>query len=254
MKRLLASLPAIVLLAAATASAQTKPTFSLGVRGGVNRVITTTDPAGNQPLASAPGPSSYSTDKTALTAWQAGLVGEISFGKLAIQPALLFSQKGEHVVFNSLFDGIARTYSKQESTNRYNWLELPVNFVYTLHGDHGLQVLAGPYLALGVGGRQKGHTEGYLGPAVDIWPGEYTSPIEYGPDTYNHRLDVGLNFGLGYRLGPVQVQASYGLGLRNLHMAREHNYIDMNTLYHDYQADAAYNRVAQLTGTYFFKL
>ena len=253
MKRLLASLPTIVLLAAATASAQTKPTFSLGLRGGVNRVITTTAPSANQPLFSSPGPYSYSTDKAALTAWQAGLVGEIRFGKLAIQPALLFSQKGEHIVYNALFDGIVRSYSKRESTNRYNWLELPVNFVYTLHGDHGLQVLAGPYLALGVGGSQKGYTQGYFGPAVDVWPGDYTSPVVYGTGTHNRRLDVGLNFGLGYRLGPVQVQASYGLGLRNLHMARESNYVIDNVL-HDYQADAAYNRVAQLTGTYFFKL
>jgi hypothetical protein len=254
MNRIFTCWPASVLLATASAAAQTKPVFSLGVRGGLNQVITTIDPAvtqaGNQPF-------SFSTNKSALTSWQAGLVGEARFGKLAFQPALLFSQKGEHVVFNTILDGIARTYSNQESTNRYNWLELPLNMVYTLHGDHGLQLLAGPYLALGVGGHQQGRTTGYYGPAVDIWPGEYENRISYGPGTYNRRLDVGLNFGLGYRLGPVQVQvqASYGLGLRNLHMDDGIDYlIGGQGFYHKYQADAAYNRVAQLTGTYFLKL
>jgi hypothetical protein len=246
MKRLLASLAAIVLLATATAAAQTKPRFSLGVRGGANFARTTVDPAGNQTSFA----SSVATTKSGIAAWQMGVVLNASFGKLALQPALLFSQKGEQLHYEWYQGGFAGSYGYEvASTSRTNWIELPLNVVYTLHGDHGLQVLAGPYLALGVGGRAKSSTS-YTGtsPFYDpVGPGSYNEAIRYGSDTYNRRLDVGLNFGLGYRLGPVQVQANYGLGLRNLHASDPYRFPV-------YQTDAAYNRVAQLTGTYFFNL
>jgi len=47
----------------------------------------------------------------------------------------------------------------------------------------------------------------------------------------------------------VQVQLGYGLGLRNLHQPADNGRV---AFVHDFGADAAYNRVAQLTGTYFF--
>ncbi|MVN78623.1 outer membrane beta-barrel protein [Hymenobacter sp. HMF4947] len=237
---------AALLLSAATATAQT--TFRLGLRGGANRAATT--------LAAASNTSetffSISADKAAIYGWQAGVAAEVAFGKWALQPALVFSQKGEkfHTVIASRDSGFP-SLADQTSTNRYNWLELPLNLVYTMHGDHGLQLFAGPYVALGVGGRAKGsalfNSSGILGPhtqAID-------DQINYGTDTNNRRLDAGINFGIGYRQGPVQVQVGYGLGLRNLHQTSGDEVADR---IHNFGADAAYNRVAQLTGTYFFNL
>ena len=249
--KLLPTFLAIALaLSAATAAAQT--TFKLGVRGGTNRALTTVAPAG-----SATGLNTYdrSADKSAIYAWQAGLVLEAAFGKFAVQPALVFSQKGEKfttdVYFNALGGGFAASSS---STNRYNWLELPINFVYTLHGDHGLQVFAGPYVAMGVGGRQTG-TNYFAAPNISYAPYEFNNQVTYGAGTNNRRFDAGINFGLGYRQGPVQVQAGFGLGFVNLH--RETPGFDPGfsplTAYNFYN-DAAYNRVLQLTGTYFFSL
>jgi len=248
MKRLLASLPAIVLLAAATASAQTKPTFSLGVRGGANFARTTVDPASNQ-IGFA---SSTATTKSGIAAWQAGIVLNASFGKLALQPALLFSQKGEQLHYEQYQGGFAGSYGYEvASTSRTNWLELPLNIVYTPRSTHGLQVLAGPYVALGVGGRQCGTVSGNNPVGI---VGYYSYPINerisYGSGTGNRRFDAGLNFGLGYRQGPAQVQLSYSLGLVNLH-SRGADYPATGAYYDFYQA---YNRVLQLTGTYFFKL
>jgi hypothetical protein len=243
MKRLLASLLAVVLLAAATASAQTKPTFSLGARGGANLARTTLDPTSNTSNANF----NFAADKSAIYAWQAGLVGEVAFGKLALQPALLFTQKGEHFsTTTSSRDSGFPYYEESNSTNRYNWLELPLNLVYTLHGDHGLQILAGPYVALAVGGRQQveGSSSGVVGPY------SYNAPLKYGPSTYNRRFDAGFNAGLGYRQGPVQVQLSYGIGLVNLHV-KGINYPVGTTYYDPYKA---HNRVLQLTGSYFLKL
>jgi hypothetical protein len=220
-----------LLLTVASASAQT--TFRLGVRGGANRALTTVATASNSPNTY---PFSYSADKSAIYAWQAGLVAEWAWGKFALQPGLQFSQKGEKLNTSATTDGIVRTSSQTTSINRYNWLELPLNFVYTLHSDHGLQLFAGPY----------------YGPAVDGIPFDFDNPVSYGTDTNNHRFDAGANFGIGYRQGPVQVQLGYGLGLLNLHQPSTN--VMLGAIYHEFNADAAYNRVAQLTGTYFFSL
>lgn len=241
MKRFATPLFAALVFSAATVSAQT--IFRLGVRGGVNRALTTVDAANTSPRTSY---FSYSASKSALVAWQAGVAAEINFGKLALQPALVFSQKGEQFKTVTILDGAVRTIDERTSNNRYNWLELPLNVVYTSHGDHGLQVFGGPYVALAVGGRQVGTLT-----TNSQNPRDFDDKITYGPTADNRRLDFGFNAGVGYRQGPVQIQLGYGLGLRNLHNPDSSLYYDYG---HNFNADAAYNRVAQLTGTYFFSL
>ena len=231
-----------VLLSAASASAQ--PTFRLGLRGGLNRATSTVEPASNSPSSQ----HYYSASKSAIYAWQAGAVLEVAFHRFALQPALVFSQKGEQFSAVTSISGVAGMSGTAMSTvNRYNWLELPVNVVYTLHG---FQVFAGPYVALGVGGRQRG-TISDFSPFVRFASQSTDEKVTYGPDSNNRRLDAGVNFGIGYRRGPVQVQLGYGLGLRNLHQSSADQFYDHG---HNFYQDAAYNRVVQLTGTYFFKL
>lgn len=255
MKLLLPFLTALG-LTAFSASAQT--TFRLGLRGGLNRALTTQAAAANYSVQTSYYTVTYTAAKSAIYAWQAGAVAEVSFGKISLQPALLFSQKGE-TAFNATHSqattGYYYDHAEQTSTNRYNWLELPLNVVYTAHGDHGWQLFAGPYVAFAVGGHQKGTgnstSSGVAGP--------YSYPIDqrirYGDGTAAQRLDAGVNFGIGYRQGPVQVQVGYGLGLRNLYQASQ-PLIDpySSPAYHNSSDDTAYNRVAQLTGTYFFSL
>ncbi|AWM32716.1 hypothetical protein [Hymenobacter nivis] len=93
---------------------------------------------------------------------------------------------------------------------------------------------------------------GLVAPAYDPLPSptvDFDDKISYGPGANSRRFDAGVNFGVGYRQGPLQVQLGYGLGLRNSHQGN-------GTVFygHNFNADAAYNRVAQLTGTYFFSL
>ena len=197
------------LLSAASVAAQ--PTFRLGLRGGLNRATFTVEPASTSPGSQY----YYSASKSAIYAWQAGAVLEVTFHRFSLQPALVFSQKDEHFDATASSSGIAGVYgTKSSSINRYNWLELPVNVVYTLHG---FQMFAGPYVALGVGGRQHG--------TISVVSPYYTRPmpqyvdekVAYGPDSNNRRLDAGINFGIGYRKGPLQMQLGYGLGFWNLH-------------------------------------
>ena len=231
-----------VLLSAATASAQ--PTFRLGLRGGLNRASSTVEMSSISPSSSY----YYSASKSAIYAWQAGAVLEVAFRRFALQPALVFSQKGEQFDATTSISGFAGVSSTNISTlNRFNWLELPVNVVYTLHG---FQVFAGPYVALGVGGRQHGTISG-SSPFARYTTQSVDEKVAYGPDSNNRRLDAGVNFGVGYRQGPVQLQLGYGLGLRNLHQSASYQVYDYG---HNFYQDAAYNRFAQLTGTYFFEL
>ena len=233
-----------MLLSAATVSAQ--PTFRLGVRGGLNRATSTAEPGSTSPSSQY----YYSASKSAIYAWQAGAVLEIAFRHFALQPALVFSQKGEQfnaTTFTSGFAGVSST--ETSSVNRYNWLELPANVVYTLHS---FQVFAGPYVALGVGGRQRGtSTNTYSAGILGFQSYDFDRKTRYGSDTENRQIDAGFNFGLGYRKGPLQVQVGYGLGLRNLHQIDPDYTVDS---IHNFGEDAAYNRMVQLTGTYFFDL
>lgn len=248
MKRLPTLPLAALLLSVTAASAQTA--FRLGLRGGLNRALTTVAPESNFSSVTF---TEASAGKSSIFAWQAGVVAEARFGKFALQPGLLFSQKGERFTTTFTSEGYGFTSSQQDVTSRYNWLELPLNLVYTSHGDHGIQVFAGPYLALGVGGRRRG-TSYFSALNVKTAPQDINKTIAYGSGTPNQRLDAGFNVGVGYRQGPVQVQLGYGLGLRNLHSTDGIEYPLGGGLYHNFQGDAAYNRVVQLTGTYFFSL
>lgn len=243
------SLPFLaILLSTATISAQ--PTFRLGLRGGLNRATSTVAAASTSPTTY---PFSYSATKLALYAWQAGAVLEVAFRHFALQPALVFSQKGEQFDTYTYVatSGVAGQATQEtQLTSRLNWLELPVNVVYTLHG---FQLFAGPYIALAVGGREHGSML-QSSPFIRFAPFDYDKKVDYGNGTPNRRLDTGVNFGLGYRQGPLQVQLGYAMGLRNLHQASSSFIIVGNAFYHDFTTDAAYNRGVQLTGTYLFKL
>ncbi|HEX8328547.1 MAG TPA: porin family protein [Hymenobacter sp.] len=232
----------VFLLSAATAAAQ--PTFRFGMRGGFNRATSTVE-------ASHTSPSSayyYLATKSPIHTWQGGAVLEVAFRRFSLQPALLFSQKGERLGATTSISGFAGVSSTEvSSVKRFNWLELPVNVVY---GLHNFQVFAGPYVALGVGGRERG-TQRQASPTAKYARIEFTKKVQYGSNTENRRLDAGVNFGLGYRKGPWQVQLGYGVGLLNLHQVDPDYTVDS---VHNFGEDAAYNRVAQLTGTYFFEL
>ena len=79
----------------------------------------------------------------------------MGFGsRFAFQPSLVYSQKGFKTSESGTktSNGTTVTYSGT-STLHVNYLERPLNFVFTIGGTQGFQVFAGPYLAMGVGGK-----------------------------------------------------------------------------------------------------
>ncbi len=214
----------------------------------------------------------YSGNSTGLDATnhqlgvQVGGTLNLSFGNFAFQPSLLFTQKGAELkgsqqqVVGSISTKVGITIKP-----RLDYIELPLNVVYTTGGDHGFQVFAGPYLAVGVGGggSYKATLESN-DPRYRPYNGEYPGSlnVEYG-DRQNdnssagsggglgaptftltaRRFDAGLNAGVGYRVGPVQAQLGYGLGLVNF-VPKDSDGNDTGS--------KAYHRGFQLAATYFF--
>ncbi|MBO2010334.1 porin family protein [Hymenobacter negativus] len=255
---------ALFLTAATATTVQAQTTVSFGPRLGLN-ISNFSYKYGNIPAG-------LSNEASAIAGVQVGGTLNVGFGKFAFQPSLLFSQKGAELKFSAVDNTNVPyvTTITYTATPKLNYLEVPLNFVYTSDTDNGFQVFAGPYVAFGVGGNgssklaiTSNDPDVLMSGAVNSFPIALT--IEYGSkqnantqldDALNNglasspeviatfrRFDAGLNAGLGYRVGPFQAQIGYSLGLLNL----TPNDPDGNDT-----DGKIYNRGFQLTANYFF--
>ncbi len=147
-------------------------------------------------------------DSKMLTSFQAGVIGDFNLTSfLAIQPGLLYTGKG--IKFEN---------ADQEITFSPKYLEVPVNLVFkTPTGAAKFFVGAGPYVAMGIGGKWKG--EGLI---------DFESDIEYSDDNpltdeeedagvfKTKRFDYGFNGLIGFEISKLVISANYGLGLAKL--------------------------------------
>lgn len=282
---LLSVLPLLALYSA-PASAQT--TVSLGLRVGGNYATRSGATPAHDVRINSGAFGFISQSKTqeytraGVFAAQFGAVLDVRFGRFALQPAMLLSQKGadqQSDVVITVNEGSSSPTIYTESqhiVSRPNYLEIPINLVFTSHGDHGFQVFGGPYAAFGVGGQGQTDVEGsvtdrsgvgsygpyssgkvtYSGYGFNVisyrneYPAALGNPFTpANPFTANagayiaRRFDAGLNAGIGYRRGPLQVQLAYGLGLINQQPGKGRGLTD--------DLPAYYQRVTQLTATYF---
>ncbi len=121
----------------------------------------------------------------------------------AIRPELTFSNTGAKVSG----DGYKGTINT-------NYLYLPINFVgsYPVSDNFKLQAFAGPYAALGLGGKFKYESD------FGNFDGSVKFKKDPGTDfdnAYANPLDFGLNFGVGFQASSFVFSASYALGLSN---------------------------------------
>jgi len=131
------------------------------------------------------------------TGFHVGVISDISLlGKLAIQPGVLFSQKGTKT------DG---------AKMNLNYIDVPVNLMYKFGvGPIKIFVAAGPNFGYGIGGKLK----------ID---GQDDEDVKFGSgddDTYK-ALDLGLNLGAGVQISSIQVGLQYTFGLSNISNADE---------------------------------
>lgn len=180
-----------------------------------------------------------SYDVKARTGFEAGVLGSNDLGHISFQPALLFSQKGHYLTHgSSLASGI------YDDKYRLNYLTLPIKVVYTpFKNSQGLQLLAGIYFGLLVGGQYE-RTYQQIGTATvtagPVIPNQY--PLRYEEFSSQH-LDAGFLVGLGYRYKQAQVQANFSWGGTNLAVNYQYKGITYaNPFYrnHDIQFSLAY--------------
>ena len=189
---------------------------SLILRGGVNLANVTISENGRIDEAKA------------ITSFQAGLIGDISLGQfVSLQPGLLVTGKGSKTKSGETTDA---NYFKATSNPLY--LEVPLNLVFKFGADDGPRFFAGagPYLAVGIAGKNK--TEGkFFGMAFNS-----ESDIEWSnddPTTLNYeegvgfgvmkRFDYGLNGTAGIDLKKAVLSVNYGLGLAKLQSGSENS-------------------------------
>lgn len=146
-----------------------------------------------------------------LPAFQGGFLTDIPLTKwLTVQPALLYSMKGyrtrpEVATGNYYFVAVYR----------YNYLELPVNFLYKVKvgADH-IFVGLGPSLAYGVGGKASYMQNGTKAGTKKIrFDGDGKIGNEEG-EIHANRVDVAANVLVGYEFSPGFIlSAGYTAGL-----------------------------------------
>ena len=160
-------------------------------------------------------------DNNMLTSFQAGFIGDFKVaGPLFIQSGLVFSGKGSKTESGN---ENSATYYRASSNPKY--IELPLNLVLKTPSAGGTRffVGAGPYIAVGVGGRNKVHgrivgsnfeSEGGIEFSNDD-PGtlDYEEGAGYG---ILKRFDYGLNGQVGLEGKSFVLSAGYGLGLAKI--------------------------------------
>lgn len=154
-----------------------------------------------------------------LPAFHAGVLVDIPLAKwFAVQPALLYSVAGY------------RTRPQAETGNwyyiakfRYNYLELPVNFLFKKTLGQGKVVAGfGPALAYGIGGKATYFDQGTKEKTERIKFDGKAAP-EDATELHANQVDVAANFLLGYEFTPgFLLTAGYSFGFINA-TTRDHS-------------------------------
>jgi hypothetical protein len=188
-------------------------------QGGVNLANITKNNAGE------------TSDNNMLTSFNAGLMGRFGISKVFdLETGLLFTGRGSKT--ETYFSGdVDNNYIKAKFNPYY--IELPLNavvkFPFDTKGDKSFFVNAGPYVAMGVGGKSKIESK-FVGLTSTS-----TEKIEFNNDDPStseqedaafhklKRFDFGANFGAGLDLGSVILKANYGLGLTKINSTETNN-------------------------------
>ncbi|MFT3750372.1 MAG: porin family protein [Agriterribacter sp.] len=153
-------------------------------------------------------------DAKGIASFHAGLQADLPITKFfAIQPGLFFTGKGTKVQWNSI----------TSSTKPY-YLELPVNAVVKvpLGEDANFFVGAGPYVAMGIGGKNKisGTFAGIDFNRTENIKFSDDDPFTDGEEGAGYgvmrRFDYGLNGTVGIEGKRALFSVNYGLGLAKL--------------------------------------
>jgi hypothetical protein len=154
-------------------------------------------------------------DKKAIPSWHAGIYGDLPLLPLfSVQGGVMLVKKGATFTVG---DNNSGNYT--EVSTRPLYVEIPVNAIvkFPLPNKVKLFAGAGPYLAFGVGGKNKLEGKALGLPFSDDKSIDYNS--SNNSSSFNSdlkRFDAGLNFLAGMEISHFTVNANYGYGLMNI--------------------------------------
>lgn len=200
---------ALISLIGLGASAQELP--KLGIEAGVNLSNSSWDV---DPL-----------DRKARVGFQVGLTADYAFTDAwHLQSGLSYTTKGGKVEGRTIAD---EDVFEGKITVNQSYLQLPVYAAYKIEVVPGTRIVfnAGPYVALGTGGKSK--VSGTLPTLnmIDVGDGNVDT---FGEDGFLKRFDFGLGAGAGVELGNVVATIRYELGLINISQYNNFSYKNRN--------------------------
>jgi hypothetical protein len=172
-------------------------------------------------------------DANTLTSFQAGIIGDINLAEfISLQPGLLITGKGSKTQSG---DPSSANYFKATSNPIY--IEIPFNLILKapIGNDTKFFAGAGPYLGIGVAGKNK--TEGKIfGTSFNSeknieWSNDDPSTLNYEEGAgfgIMKRFDYGLNGTAGFETKNAVLSVNYGLGLAKLQSGSNSNQDDKN--------------------------
>ena len=172
-------------------------------------------------------------DAKMLTSFQVGIVGDINLTDfLALQPGLLVTGKGSKTQSGDPSDA---NYFKATSNPIY--IEVPLNLVFKapLGGDTKFFAGAGPYLAVGIAGKNKTEGKifgaGFSSEENILWSDDDPTTLDYDEGAgfgIMKRFDYGLNGTAGIETKSIVLSANYGFGLAKLQSGSNSSEDDFN--------------------------
>lgn len=171
-------------------------------------------------------------DNKMLTSFQVGVTGNIKIlPMLFFQPGVIFTGKGSKTQAGETTDA---TYFRATSNPYY--IEIPANFVLkTPTGPIKLFAGAGPYIAIGVAGKNKVNGK-FLGTSFSSeekieWSDDDPSTLDYEEGAgygIMKRFDYGLNGIAGIEMSRSVLSVHYGHGLAKLQSGSNSSADDKN--------------------------
>lgn len=174
-------------------------------------------------------------DANTLTTFNAGLMFRPGLSSVIdLETGLLLT--GQGAKSETFFNG-GSDYVKAKFNPLY--IQLPVNLVVNipLQSSTKLFAYAGPYVAVGIGGKSKLETK------LGLIKTSSSSSIKFNNDdpttsaqegaAYDRlkRFDAGANFGAGLQLSGFILKANYGLGLTKINSTQTNNSDDQKNKY-----------------------
>jgi hypothetical protein len=162
-----------------------------------------------------------------LTSFNVGLLGRFGLSKTVdLESGLLLTGHGSkaETYFNGGADYVKSTFNPL-------YVELPLNLILAvpLEKNTNLFFNAGPYIAVGVGGKSK--TDSKFGPLTSSSNASikfsnddpFTSQQDDASYDKLKRFDYGINVGGGFQLEHVVLKVNYGFGLAKINSTESNN-------------------------------